>query len=182
MSRPKLILLNGFAAAGKTTIAKRYITEHSLALALEADALVDNIGGWHKHEAEVRRLTFATTKAILRAYLPSGHDVVLPYLMTDAAEAAAFEAIAAACQAEYYEVLLHSDRDAAIARLLRRGRWGEATSPPLTEQDLPEINKLYDRMSAALAARPPQLTIRLAGRSPAETYEELLRGVRVAEK
>jgi chloramphenicol 3-O-phosphotransferase len=41
MTKARLIVLNGFAAAGKTTIAKKYIDEHSMALALEADAIVD---------------------------------------------------------------------------------------------------------------------------------------------
>ncbi len=146
MTKAKLIVLNGFAASGKTTIAKKYIAEHSMAMALEADAIVDNIGDWHNHQEEVRQLTFELTKAMLRAYLPSGHDVVLPYLVTNAEEVQEFESIAQACNADYYEVVLHNERTDAIARLLKRGKWGEETSPPLTEKDMPEIENLMDRM------------------------------------
>jgi predicted kinase len=177
MTKPKLILLNGFAAAGKTTIAKKYIAEHSLALALEADMVVDHIGDWTNHEEEVRQLTFALTKAMLQTYLPSGHDVILPYLVTDAAEVREFEAIAQSCDADYYEILLHNERADAIARLLARGKWGEETSPALTEQDRPQIESLMDRMETALAERPHTIIIDLKGNDPDTTYAQLLRHI-----
>ncbi|HSX17253.1 MAG TPA: AAA family ATPase [Patescibacteria group bacterium] len=175
MTKAKLIVLNGFAASGKTTIAKKYIAGHTLALALEADAIVDNIGDWANHEEEVRNLTFELTKAMLRAYLPSGHDVVLPYLVTNAAEVQEFEAIARDCNADYYEILLHNERADAIARLLKRGKWGEETSPPLTEKDMPQIENLMDRMESALKQRPQTIKIDLKGQDPNATYQQLLR-------
>ncbi len=174
MTKAKLIVLNGFAASGKTTIAKKYIAEHSLALALEADTLVDNIGDWTNHREEVRQLTFALTKAMLRAYLASGHDVVLPYLITKIEEVEEFESIARTCDADYYEIVLYNERADAIARLLERGRWGEVTSPPLTEKDLPEIETIMDRMQAALKERPGAIKIGLAGQTPDETYNQVL--------
>jgi len=175
MARSKLIVLNGFAASGKTTIAKKYIGEHSMALALEADAIVDNIGDWINHEEEVRRLTFELTKATLKTYLPSGHDVVLPYLVTDVEEVQEFESIAKSCNADYYEFVLLNERAEAIARLLERGRWGEATSPTLTENDLPKIDELMDKMESALVSRPNAVKILLAGHDPDTTYRQLLK-------
>jgi predicted kinase len=175
MTKPKLIVLNGFAAAGKTTIAKKYIAEHSMALVLEADAIVDNIGDWTSNREEVRQLTFELTKAILRAYLPSGHDVVLPYLVTNAEEVQAFESTAKDCNADYYEFVLHNERVDAIARLLKRGRWGEETSPPLTEKDMPEIENLMDRMESALELRPQVIQVTLKDTDPDATYGQILR-------
>jgi predicted kinase len=174
MKKPKLIVLNGFAASGKTTIAKKYITEHSLALALEADTIVDNIGDWSNHNEEVRKLTFELAKAMLRAYLPSGHDVVLPYLVTNATEVQEFESIAQECEADYYEIVLYNERADAIARLLERGTWGEATAPPLTDKDMPEIEKLLDRMELALEKRPNAVKIWLKNNDPDTTYHQLL--------
>jgi predicted kinase len=177
MPKAKLIVLNGFAAAGKTTIAKKYIAEHSLAMALEADALVDNIGDWINHREEVRQLTFELTKAMLRAYLPSGHDVVLPYLVTNSEEAQEFESIAHACNADYYEIILHNERADAIAQLLKRGKWGEATSPPLTDKDIPEIEELMDRMESALKKRPDVVKILLKDHGPDTTYDQVMRHI-----
>lgn len=174
MAKAKLILINGFAASGKTTIAKKYIAEHSMALSLEADMIVDNIGDWIGHEEEVRQLTFELAKAMIRAYLPSGHDVILPYLVLDANEAREFESIARDCGADFYEFILYNDRADAIARLFKRGKWGEATSPPLTEDDRPVINSIMDRMESALKDRPNAIRLRLEGQDPDETYQQLL--------
>ena len=174
MTNTRLIVLNGFAAAGKTTIAKKYIAEHSMALALEADTIVDNIGDWTNHEDEVRQLTFDLTKAMLRAYLPSGHDVILPYLVTDTEEVQEFESIAHECNADYYEIVLHNERAEAIARLLKRGKWGEATSPPLTDKDLPVIEVLMTKMETALEKRPGAIKIWLKNNDPDTTYAQLL--------
>lgn len=142
MAKAKLIVINGFAAAGKTTIANMYIAEHGLAMSLEADALVDNIGDWVNHKQEVRRLTFELTKAMLRAYLPSGHDVVLPYLVINAEEVQAFESIADDCGAEYYEFVLYNERADAIARLFKRGRWGNKHRRHLPTKTCPKSKTL----------------------------------------
>lgn len=179
MTKAKLIVLNGFAAAGKTTIAKKYIAEHPLSLALEADAIVDNIGDWIHHEDEVRRLTFDLSKAMLRVYLVAGHDVVLPYLVTNADEVEAFESIASECSADYYEFVLYSNRDDAIGRLLKRGKWGETTSPPLTRDDMPQIEALLDKMEAALVGRPASIKIELNDDTPDETYYKLMQYIGV---
>ena len=50
----KVILLNGFAGAGKTTIAKRYIDQHPLSVVIEGDELIVNIGNWVAQEDEAR--------------------------------------------------------------------------------------------------------------------------------
>lgn len=174
MPKAKLIVLNGFAASGKTTIAKKYIAEHSLAMALEADCLVDNIGDWINHRKEVRQLSFELTKAILQTYLQSGHDVILPYLVTEDEEVEAFESIARACNADYYEIILHNKRDEAIARLLKRGRWGEASSPTLTKKDLPEIETVIDKMESVVKNRPNTIKIQIKDQTPEATYSQVL--------
>src|ERR1044071_7309155 len=120
MTTPKLILINGFNASGKTTVAKKYIQEHSMAMCIEVDELVDNIGDWTNHRDEVQKLTFELVTAKIRAYLPSGHDVVLPYIVTIANEIREFEAIAREYNVDYYEFFLHNDKDSAIAKLLKR--------------------------------------------------------------
>lgn len=175
MTKPKLIVLNGFAAAGKTTIANMYITEHDMAMALEADALVDAIGNWVNHREDVRQITFELTKSILRTYLSSGHDVILPYLVNDAREVEEFEAIAHSCSADYYEVLLYNEPAEAISRLLKRGKWGQETSPPITTKDLPDIKEVMAKMETAFKKRPDTIIIELKGSNPDATYAQLLK-------
>ncbi len=174
MTKPKLILINGFNASGKTTIAKKYIADHSLAMAVEADALVENIGDWTNHRKEVRRLAFELTKGLIRAYLPSGHDAVLPYIITDVQEAEQFELIARDCGAAYYEVVLYNERAEAIARLLERGRWGGERGPLIRETDMPAIETDFTNMQAALEKRPKTTKLPLIGNDAEATYRQLL--------
>ena len=175
MTKAKLILINGFNASGKTTIAKKYIADHSLAMIIEADALVDNIGDWTNHRDEIRQLAFELTKAMIRAYLPSGHDVVLPYIVTSSEEAEQFESIACDCGADYYEIVLYNERSDAIARLLERGKWGGATSPLITDADMPIIEEDFRKMEAVLEKRPQAKKLLLKGVGPDSTYRQLLR-------
>jgi DNA transposition AAA+ family ATPase len=49
-NKPKLIVLYGFAANGKTTIAKKYIDEHPLSPMIEGDEIINMIGKWREFE------------------------------------------------------------------------------------------------------------------------------------
>lgn len=48
---------------------------------------------------------------------------------------------------------LDANKETAIAKLLKRGRWGEADSPLLTDKDRPEIEKLFDVMNREMSKR-----------------------------
>lgn len=172
MTKARCILLNGFAGAGKSTIAKRYKEEHPMALVIEGDELIVNIGQWTTHEAAARKQVFELTKAMTATHLAAGYDVVLPYLVMDASHTVVFEAIAHAANAEFYEIVLHNDRHDAIARLMKRGTWGEAGLPPITNDELPQIEKDIDRMQAELEKRPEARVIRVVEGDTDGTYRE----------
>jgi len=171
MVQPKLILLNGFAGSGKSTIVKRYIHEHPLALIIEGDELIVNIGQWRKHEVQARELIFELTKSMARTYLASNHDVLLPYLVTDARHVETFEKIAQACDATFHEILLHNNRADAIARLLKRGTWGEADQDPLSDKDTPAIEDLMSKMESEREQRPNTQTIPIKQGDIDHTYQ-----------
>lgn len=174
MPKPKLILINGFAGAGKTTIAKMYIAEHPLAMVIEGDELIVNMGSWQANEDEARRLLFLLTKAMARTYLAEDHDVLLPYLVTNAGHVDEFEKIAKDLGADFYEFVLHCDRPTAIARLLERGTWGEAGQPPIGNDELPVIEDLAARMERELEKRPGAIRIDVKVGDPKSTYDEIL--------
>ncbi|QQG50921.1 MAG: AAA family ATPase [Candidatus Saccharibacteria bacterium] len=174
MPKPKLILLNGFAGAGKTTVAKMYIADHPLAMVIEGDELIVNMGSWQANEDEARRLLFLLTKAMARTYLVEGRDVLLPYLVTSAGDVDEFEKIAKDIGAEFYEFILHNDRPTAIARLLERGTWGEAGQPPISDDELPVIEDLAARMERELEKRPGAIRINVKVGDPKITYREFV--------
>jgi predicted kinase len=152
--QPKLILLNGPAGIGKSTIAKKYIDEHPFTLIIDDDQLIAMMGGWTKHEETARNLIFELTKSMATTYLQSGHNVLIPYLLLHVRHAEEFAGVARAQGVEFFECALMIGKDESVRRLMRRGTWGEPGLPPLSQKDLPYINDLYDRMEAALKKRP----------------------------
>ena len=174
MAKTRLIVLSGFAASGKSTIAQKYIAEHDLTLALEVDSLVNNIGKWHEHRDEVRQLSFDLAKSILKTYLQSGHDVILPYYTLSVDHIQSFESIANDYGAEYYEVILYNERATAIERLMKRGTWGESKLPLITEEDRPKLESDFDKMESVFKQRQKAVKIQVTDQTPDQTYIELM--------
>ncbi|MGB4759086.1 MAG: AAA family ATPase [Candidatus Saccharimonadales bacterium] len=173
MARPKFILLNGFAGSGKTTIAAKYIENHPLALAIEGDELIVHLGQWTKHEPEARKAVFTFIKSLAQAHLQTGHDVIVPSVLTNHEHAAEIQTVAHNTNADYYEI--YTDKQTAINRLWQRGTWGEAGLDPLSEKDVPEIESLYDHMEVATARRGDMQRIDIVIDNIGQTYTNMMK-------
>lgn len=172
---PKLILLNGPVAVGKSTIAERYIKDHPLALALNGDEIIVMLGGWLTHEDLARECVFELSKSMVATHLAAGHSVIAPYIVTNPDHAAAFEQIATENGARFYEVaLMAPTREEAIARAHERGSWGERGTNPLQPTDTPILEDIYDRMMAAMEKRPHTIKISAIKGKPEDTYNQLM--------
>jgi predicted kinase len=178
MIRPKVILLNGFAGSGKTTIAKMFTDNHSLAMRIEADELIVTIGDWLSHEDEARTIVDALIKKMLETATLLGHDVIIPYLVSNSVTADAFKQIAEDTGSDFFEFYLKTDRHTALRRLLARGTWGEAGSPPITSNDIPLINNIYDQMETTLRSRLAYTMIKVEEGNPTATYEQMMHTIR----
>lgn len=150
----KLILLNGPAGVGKSTITELFLQENPLSIGVEGDSIIAMMGCWREYEDDARELVFQHTLHMANTQLKAGHDVVLPYLLVEPAHAEAFANVAQNNNAVFVEIVLYSERADAVTRLLERGVWGEKGSPKLTEEDKPEIEALYEKMELALQSRP----------------------------
>lgn len=175
MNKPKLIILYGFASSGKTTLSKRYISEHPLALSIEGDQIISMMGQWRKNEGEAREIVSEHTKLMTELHLKKGHDVLLPYLLTNTEDAESFKEIAERAQVDFFEIYIHLEREEAIYRLLKRGVWGEEGSPKLSHDDLPEIEKLYDQMEKSMSSRTRVKLLPSTLNDIDGTYVELIR-------
>lgn len=171
MSKSNLIVLNGFAGSGKSSIAKRYIKDHPLALVIEGDELIVNMGHWVDHEPEARRIIFELTKSLASTHLAQGYDVVLPYLVTSASHITKFEQLAQEADARFYNFLLFNEKESAIHKLMERGTWGEAGLDPLGDKDMPVISDLYDRMEKQLESQKSVIVVHQAGLTEEDSYK-----------
>lgn len=174
-SKPRLIILNGFASGGKSTIAGKFVEDNPMAMNIEGDEIIAMIGGWKKHYDDARKCVFPHTKAMIRTHLGLGYDVIVPYLIVDAKQVDEFEQIAKELGASFFEVYLATEKETAIDRLMSRGRWGEEGLPDITEEDLPEIEELYDKMEKATKQRTNSQVVEVKIGDIDHTYEEFLK-------
>ena len=71
---PRLIVLNGPPAAGKSTLARRYAADHPLTLNLDVDRVRDLIGGWRDDPGAAGLLARSVAVAAARTHLLAGRD------------------------------------------------------------------------------------------------------------
>ena len=79
---PKLVLLNGPPAVGKSTLARRYADEHPLTLVLEIDAVRALLGRGSRSGSAPGHRRAQIALAMARTHLEAGHDVIVPQLLT----------------------------------------------------------------------------------------------------
>ena len=75
---PKLVLLNGPPAVGKSTLARRYAHDHPLTLVLEIDAVRAMLGSWLEEWERSGPAARQIALAMARTHLEAGHDVIVP--------------------------------------------------------------------------------------------------------
>ena len=171
----KLILLNGFAGVGKSTIAKMYAADKALTMSIEADKVMDMFGDWRCCTDEAINLRLKHIIAMIKTHLTTGHDVILPYLVRDESEVQIFADLAKESGSTFYEILLFTTEEEAISRLLERGLWGEEGSRKLTEDDIPTMKSLYDLMMSETDKRPNTIKVEVEKGDISGTYQRLLK-------
>lgn len=173
----RLIMINGFAGVGKTTIAKKYIDNHPLSFYIEGDEMIVKIGQWATFEKEAREYIFELTQKIADTYLSFGKTVIIPYLLVNADHAEAFENIAEKHTVPFLEIFLSTNKLEAINRLMERGSWGEPGLPPIIEKDLPIIQRDYDIMTRETAKRTKTKEIYPVKNDVEKTYKLFLEAI-----
>jgi predicted ABC-type ATPase len=123
----RLIHLNGSPGIGKSTIATAFADRHPGVLNLDIDRVAAMIGGCGESFSDSFKAGRLLAVAMARVHLGSGHDVIMPQMMThlNAAELADFEAAAAAAEAEYLQVLLTADIKTSVERCMGRAKAGD---------------------------------------------------------
>jgi predicted kinase len=176
---PRLILLNGPPAVGKSTLAQRYIDEHPLALNLDVDRVRRRLGNW-RDEPHAGQLARSIALAAARVHLASGHDVVVPQFLGRPEFIEALEELARDVDADFHEIVLMLGKQAAVRRFTDRTQ-AAANPAHLEAQQLldatggiAELEAMHDRLTTLLASRPHAHIIAMEASTPDQAYRDIL--------
>ncbi|MFE4948833.1 AAA family ATPase [Leifsonia sp. NPDC056665] len=156
---PRLILINGVPASGKTTLARAWCARHAsgLPLALDIDVLRAMLGGWHQdlHSAGLAARDLAI--AAISAHLGSGRDVVVPQYLRREEFIERLEATAEECGAVFVETALRIDAGVAAERF--EGRAAELGSGDIYSTLPSEMEVVVPEFEKFLQSRPEAVRI-----------------------
>jgi len=177
---PRLLLINGLPGSGKSTLAVRYVADRPLALCLDVDVVRGLLGAWTDHSHDAGLLARRLALAMAQVVLDEGRDVVVPQFLARPRFIGELEALAAEVGAEFAEVVLVEEPDAAAARLAERAA-GPLT---LTQRDahamldraggLDVVPELHRRLHDMLAGRPDARRVEPVPGDVERTYRSLL--------
>lgn len=176
----RLIHLNGASGIGKSTIAQMYADRHHGVLNLDTDRVVSLVGGWQDNfwTALVAARQLAVSMAATHSQ--SGHNVVMPQLVTRITEIEYFEDAAKTNHAEYLEVILIGSKEQALARFAERSAHLEVTRQRQLDQVIVQnggngpLERIHDHLTQYLQMRSNYLVVDVDRSTAEETYESLI--------
>lgn len=123
---PRLILINGVPASGKSTLARAWCDLHAaeLPLAIDIDAIRSMLGGWRDAVVDAGLAARDIAVAGIEVHLRSGRDVVVPQYLRRSEFIDRLESTAAACGATFVETALAVDAADAESRFRDRAAAG----------------------------------------------------------
>lgn len=177
---PVLIVLNGPPAVGKSTLARRYVEDHPMALALGIDPVRRMLGRWREDPAKSGLLARELTLVMARAHLLDGYDVVLPQFLGNPRFLVEAESVARDAGAHFAEFVLMDDRDTVVQRFA--DRTSVAARPEHVEigelvarlGGEPSLFSMYDRLLLLLSSRPDALVLQSPAGAADAVYARIL--------
>ena len=176
---PRLIVLNGPPAVGKSTMARRYAADHPGALRLDVDELREAIPNWRETPDQAGLRARAVAVAMARGHLRAGQDVVVAQLYGRTGHLIELEELADECGADFHEIVLVADVDATLERFVERGG-PRLDDVMLVPAGLDAVRDLHARIEQVLAERPAAVVIEPIWGDPDATYERVLAAIAIA--
>jgi len=148
----RLIHLNGAPGIGKSSLARRYLDDHPLALLLEVDALRTSLGRRSDHE-ESKVVARDLALALADRHFGAGYDVVVPQLLARPEFIEALEGVALRAGAGFIEVLLEVDLTVNIERF-----WARRSALLDRGEPHPQADVLDHEVEEVISAANDELT------------------------
>ena len=177
---PRLLLVNGLPGSGKSTLAARYVADRPLALCLDVDVVRGLLGAWMDRPHDAGLLARRLALAMARVVLTDDRDVVVPQFLARPRFIGELEGLAADVGAQFVEVVLVEEPDAAAARLAHRaaGPMTAVQRDAHTMLDraggLATVPGLHRRLHDMLAGRPNTRRVEPVPGDVERTYRRLL--------
>lgn len=179
----RLIVLNGPPGIGKSTLSRRYVDDHPMALDLDIDSIRRRLGRWQDEPTRAGLVARALTLTLAREHLGNGYDVVLPQYLGNPRFLVEAEATAHDAGATFHEFVLLTDRDDAVRRF--NARTAAAAEPAHVEagESVARLGgdgalfAMYDRLLLVVSARPDAVVLQCDG-GVDDVYARLLDGLR----
>jgi predicted kinase len=180
----RLVHLNGPPGIGKSTLSALYTDRNPGTLNLDVDRLHLLVGGWQDEETNTWPVVLPLVRAMAATHLDGGHDVVVPQYHARLEEITTLEKLAREHGADFREVVLLDDREAAIERFNRRAR--DSDDPWIRHHHrLIELGggpvvlgTMYDNLLEVVRLRPGAVVVPSVVGAVLETYRLLADALR----
>ena len=168
----------------KSTLARLYVSNHPLTLALDIDRVRAMLGGWLERPGEAGAAARRLALAMADVHLSASYDMVVPQYLGRVDFVLDLKALAIQAGAQFVEIALVSDPVDTVGRFARRSEWPEndehQDAAMLQDQngELTGMTLMYERLLQVTASRPGTHSVVTVDGEVDATYRQMLEQIR----